>query len=465
MFCPNCGTQNEDDAVFCANCGTALASDTSAPATDAVQTASVDNSQAAQEQPQQPQFGGQPQQPQFGGQPQQPQFGGQPQQPQFGGQPQYNAQPQAPKEKKPFKISGAIIGAAIAVVVVIAAIVAFVCIGKSNTDYKKTAKKYVKAVEQCDWNTAYSLMNIPDSEFLTKEALAKVNQDATGEAVTSMTVNNSFSTIGNLPGNKAVTVTYQTPTGFDSEELILTKSSKKYMLFFNKYLVSSDSFVVKDCTISVPKGLTLYINDIQVSESYKSSDNSSSSTDKYIIPFLFEGTNELKVTGDMVEDYTKTTSFDYDEDSASISASSLTIDSGKVSSLQSQAEKDLKTIVDAVIAKKDFSTISSICNSSAKSTCQSKYNSLTNSLSSSYTWKSGTLSNVKTSIYTTKYTLNSDGKPTVRVTVGYSLEEKYTTSTSTEERTRTRTASSSSYYIEYVLDNGTWLINTFSLYM
>ena len=22
MFCPNCGTKNEDDALFCGNCGT-----------------------------------------------------------------------------------------------------------------------------------------------------------------------------------------------------------------------------------------------------------------------------------------------------------------------------------------------------------------------------------------------------------------------------------------------------------
>ena len=24
MFCPNCGTKNDDDALFCANCGTKL---------------------------------------------------------------------------------------------------------------------------------------------------------------------------------------------------------------------------------------------------------------------------------------------------------------------------------------------------------------------------------------------------------------------------------------------------------
>lgn len=27
MFCPNCGTKNEDDALFCGNCGTRLVID------------------------------------------------------------------------------------------------------------------------------------------------------------------------------------------------------------------------------------------------------------------------------------------------------------------------------------------------------------------------------------------------------------------------------------------------------
>ena len=63
----------------------------------------------------------------------------------------------------------------------IAAIIIFVCVGKNVTDYKKTAKQYVKAVAECEWNDAYSLINLPDGEFLTKEAFINVHADATGE--------------------------------------------------------------------------------------------------------------------------------------------------------------------------------------------------------------------------------------------------------------------------------------------
>ncbi len=44
----------------------------------------------------------------------------------------------------------------------IAAIIIFVCVGKNVTDYKKTAKQYVKAVAECEWNDAYSLINLPE---------------------------------------------------------------------------------------------------------------------------------------------------------------------------------------------------------------------------------------------------------------------------------------------------------------
>ena len=68
----------------------------------------------------------------------------------------------------------------------IAAIIIFVCVGKNVTDYKKTAKQYVKAVAECEWNDAYSLINLPDGEFLTKEAFINVHADATGEKVEKM---------------------------------------------------------------------------------------------------------------------------------------------------------------------------------------------------------------------------------------------------------------------------------------
>ena len=102
MYCPQCGTFNQDGSANCVNCGYALS---------ASQPYRQQSPQYAQ--PQQPQYGqpqyGQPQQPQYGqpqqqyGHPQQPQYG-QPQQqygqPQYG-QPQYGQPHQARYVQQP----------------------------------------------------------------------------------------------------------------------------------------------------------------------------------------------------------------------------------------------------------------------------------------------------------------------------------------------------------------------------
>ena len=73
-----------------------------------------------------------------------------------------------------------------------------------------------------------------------------------------------------MPGNKAVKCwIYTTATGMLSHNDVyfLQLADKHYMLFFKKYKVSAEDVVVsKDVTINVPKGLTLFINDILVGD-------------------------------------------------------------------------------------------------------------------------------------------------------------------------------------------------------
>ena len=106
MYCPQCGTFNQDGSANCVNCGYALSA--AQPQQQAPQYA----------QPQQPQYGqqqyGQPQQPQYGqawqpqyGQPQQPQYG-QPHQARYVQQPNYNQRPMynAPVQSNPGGFAG-----------------------------------------------------------------------------------------------------------------------------------------------------------------------------------------------------------------------------------------------------------------------------------------------------------------------------------------------------------------------
>ena len=236
MFCPNCGTSNDEGALFCVNCGTRLEFE---PVVTEGSAASDDNAVPQQPEVQTAQVNVQPQVTPMYEQPQNGTMGN--------------------SAKKPFKLSKKVVIIGAVVVAVIAAVIVFICVGNSLTNYKKTAGSYVKAVEECDWAKAYSLVQIPDSEFLTKNAFITAHSEATGSAVGNMRVIDSFSSKGRLPGNKAVSVIYTTATGADSQDLLLTVTDKHYMLFFKKYKVSTEDTVVSDCTINVPKGLTLFI--------------------------------------------------------------------------------------------------------------------------------------------------------------------------------------------------------------
>lgn len=192
MFCPNCGTSNDEGALFCANCGTRLEFE---PVVTEGSAASDDNAVPQQPEVQTAQVDVQPQVTQINEQVQ-PQV----QTAQVDVQPQVTPMYEQPQNgamgnsaKKPFKLSKKIVIIGVAAVAVIAAVIVFICVGNSLTNYKKTAGSYVKAVEECDWAKAYSLVQIPDSEFLTKNAFITAHSEATGSAVGNMRVIDSFS--------------------------------------------------------------------------------------------------------------------------------------------------------------------------------------------------------------------------------------------------------------------------------
>lgn len=445
MFCPNCGTNNEDGATFCANCGTALAADNAAQNVSPVQATPVD-------------FGGQPQQSPMFNQPQQAPAFGQPQQ----------AMPKAPKAPSNFKITKKMIVIAASVLAVILAVVAFIVVGKTVTKPEKVAKKYVTAVEQCDWNTAYSLIKLPDSEFLTKDAYINSHEDATGEKVMNVKVMKGYSTAANIPGNKAFKVMYSTPSSPSNTVDLILSADKKFMLFFDKYKVSSEGLVVKDCYVKLPKGLTAELNGVAIDSKYIDDDKSSNSYDYYKLPYVFKGSNKITVTSDFTEDFEDTLYFEYDEDEDTVYNSDIKFKKDTLTSLQDKAKKDLQTICDAGLAQKKFSEIKGTLNVYDKdaSSCESNYGYVLGDFKSSYkTIKEITLSNVTSKVNDYDYSI-SDGIPYVRVSLTYKYSGKYlysysSSSTPTEYTSNNNSENYASISYKYV--DGQWKMSNMDL--
>lgn len=465
MFCPNCGTSNDESALFCANCGTRLELE---PVVTEKSAASDNNAvtQQIEVQTQAQQPAEQPQAPQINEQVQ-PQV----QTAQVNVQPQVTPMYEQPQNgvigdsaKKPFKLSKKIVIIGAAAAVVIAAVIVFICVGNSLTNYKKTAGSYVKAVEECDWAKAYSLVQIPDSEFLTKNAFITAHSEATGSAVGNMRVIDSFSSKGRLPGNKAVSVIYTTATGADSQDLLLTVTDKHYMLFFKKYKVSTEDAVVSDCTINVPKGLTLFINDVLVGEQYKSKDSGkNSSYDVYKIPYLFNGTTILKATSEFTEDYTKEIYPSYDEYTTSISSYDVKFAEDKINGLKDKAKKDVTEFFDAAQKKNDFSTVSDKFTTDMQSSAKSTYNGYVDTFKSTYKQISNfKITTFNPSMSDVAFRVDSnDGCPTIKV--GYKISYSYTYKYSSDTKSHERNDSKSSAYVYYKYVDGQWKISSMGL--
>ena len=473
MFCPNCGTKNEDDALFCGNCGTRLVIDVpqETPVQESVEeepevTSVQENVPAEPEEtPVQESVTAEPEvtpvQQSVPVQPQQA-FGQQPVQPtQFTGQ----NSGQQPANNKPARFPKGIIAIVAAGVAVIAAIIIFVCVGKNVTDYKKTAKQYVKAVAECEWNDAYSLINLPEGEFLTKEAFINVHADATGEKVEKMAAYDIVSTYSKMPGNKAVKVGYITDSGMQYNDVYLTVANKHYMLFFKKYKVSAENLVVKDVTIKVPKGLTLYINDVIVGDGYKSdaSKNGNGSSDEYVIPYLFNGKNNIKVTGEFIEDYTTQLYAAHDEDTFTVGTYNAKYVNSKLEELKTQARTDVDEIINAVQAKKDYSAIADRVCKEEKKNIESAYKNIYDSYNDKYK----TVSNLKISKFTasiadTCFRVDSDdGCPVIKVSIklGYTYKIQYSGS----DKANDKNNNNNSAYIYYKYEDGKWKINSMYL--
>lgn len=431
MFCPNCGTKNDDDAVFCGNCGTRIMGDNPAPSGQMagnVTPPPVENGN---------------------------------------GMGMQNMQQNPPK---PFKLSKkliAVIGAAAAVVIVL---VVLFNVGKSVTDYKKVATKYVKAVEEADWDKAFSLMNLPEGEFLTKEGFIKAKSDESGVKITEIKAKDVSELKDLLDdeqslGTKSVAVTYAYPGSSTNVEYVtLDKLGTKFLFFFSQYKVSADGVVAFDSIIKVPAGSKLYINEVEVAASYKSENKSTEKQDYYVIPYLFQGDNVVKVQSQFAEDMEETVNFYGEGDSYSVSASSMNYKNEMLEAAKTQAKSDLEKLIAAAVEQKEFSSIGIVSLPSAETTLKNYYTkNLVGDCHSSYKdITSLSLSSCTVKANQTSVSVDStDGLPYIKVGVDYALTGTYAYKSNGEAKEGKNNSSSAAFTYKY--SDGQWRLYKISM--
>lgn len=311
MFCPECGTKNEDYARFCAKCGTLL----NVPEDHAEPMEAVDYNGMNPEQPQvqQPVYEQQPQmqqpvyeQPQM----QQPMY----QQPMYG-QPMYQQPPKPRQPRKPLsKLAKIVIAES---VLAVALIGGTVTLAKSKTDPKNVAESYWKAMMNQDWSLAYEYCDFPESEMLTKQMFVdakagdtkkiQYNSYTIKEKVQETNFNNRKDEKEKEAELQKIFEVEYVPKGSSDrrkEYITLTKLKEKKYLFLPQWRVTTSDALAEDITFNIPENASLFFNGVEMKakKGFGSGDNEEGMK-RIEVPYLFRGTYQMEVKSEGMEPY------------------------------------------------------------------------------------------------------------------------------------------------------------------
>jgi len=459
MFCPNCGTRNDDAAAFCLNCGSSLAEETVIDSIEQVEeTVDPSTTPIAQSTPVAPVAPVALVAPVVA-----------PVAPTEASPVYATPVPVQYKPKKPLskQMIGIIAGAAI----IIIAVIVFIAVGKKSSDYEALATKYFIAAQAGKWDTVFDSIDIPNGEFLTKEFLIKAQSKTTPIEISNYAVNKKSDiyasiitgdkTLSDEAISKDVYIDYRIKgeSSNRTDTIGVIKLKEKNLLFFDKYKISPDDIVKSDFSITVTKGAIVTIDGIEVSSKYLKDDSSKTTSsysvakDTYVIDYLFEGNYTIKVTQENMEDNESEVTVANDDDSYSYTSPKI---ASKVNAQLATAGQDaLKTIYDAVVVRKDFSTLSSLFVNDSKIQSDAK-STYTYFMDGQITTAGVGLTKISLTSVTgtaSQSSSGSDGMTAVTVTVkgSYSASLKSSYSTTLTDRTGTLTC-----YFYYRYQNGAW---------
>ncbi len=346
MFCPECGTKNEDGALFCEECGTSLKEYMESPP-----------------QQQQAQWEIPPQQQQQAHWEIPPQQGG-------GNIPRPAAKP----------LSMLLIAVILEVIFAAGLILGIYKVIDSRVSPESVAMAYWKAEMNHDWGKAYDCCDFPESDLLTKQMYVnvKANDDETVKysSVHISEVNPDVDLNAQVGDKSAKEYVIEYRTKGNSEKdysyLTLTKTGKKHFLFWDEWRVTSSDSWCKDIQFQVPEGASVTLNGVAVQGKEETED-----AWKYItIPYLFVGDYQMEVSGDGFEPYRKVinvTSYGCEDAYVELRFSEETI-----KKLAEQAAGDIKTIMENAVAGNNFNSVQELFSKKALSDgdVQSQYEEL-----------------------------------------------------------------------------------------
>ena len=278
------------------------------------------------------------------------------------------AKPILKEEKKGgFRINIALVITLVEVLVLSALIWGFFRVGQIVYGPEALANEYMKALAEDNWAVIMNLTDVEESEFLSGASFKKAISELVPEDFDSFNIS--------LRKMRGDTAEVQVKYGSDGKnrnslKLIMEKQDDKKLLLFDTWKVSADNFVLEDFVIYSPKGTDAYfdgkqLNDNLIREGYvpnvENSDNFTryaEEFDSYVIPEIYVGTHECAaLVGDNTVSALK---FEASEENKYVAMTEISSTEQLQEKIISEANSDLKTILEAKVNGKAFDDISDI---------------------------------------------------------------------------------------------------------
>lgn len=365
---------------------------------------------------------------------------------------------QAPKQsqkEKPksnvHKHHGLIIAIAILAVLIVASIGGFLYL-KQETSPKKVAENFFLAVMNQDADTLYDQLDLVESDFINKIALASMVQQSPKIELNSYAI--TLQDTSNL--GKTYQVEYKKKGSSETLTLIirLINQSKKRYFLFDSYKVDSSDMIVENYMLKVPVGSQVKLDNIELTEELLDKKQVSEGYDTYIIPALLDKEYNLTVTKDGKKEVTETIQLNnnYQVTTMELSAKSASV-------LIKQASDDIKRLYKAALQRQPYGDIKERFTSDYDTIEQraTDYDTFVNRLS-----KENGAGIVSLSFRDISGEITSTEGTKVGVSIGYNAEIDYITISGSPEVKKTE--SKSGYYrneLTYVYVGDQWLLDKF----
>lgn len=277
--------------------------------------------------------------------------------------------------------------------VLIIVIAAFFMIGFAKHNPRTVAEKYFSAYASREWTVMYDLLEFPENITMQENQFAAMMERTQTSDITNYTVKAADGENSDISRSFDVEYSVQ-GEGASVLRLSVVRQRSKALFFFDEWKISAAGMITDGYSVVVPAGAKAAVDGVELSEKDKVEDNTEG-TDMYQIA-LFNGVHSIQAAVPWCEVYEGEFDTSVDRNAA---VTELTPSEAGAKAFQAKMEDALEKFYTSAAAGEDYSEVSDLFIGSAAPKYKAVYDDLKESLANkegdSYTMNQITFDNFR----------------------------------------------------------------------